>query len=152
MKRAKPRAAVVLIQNHSIALLERNRQGRSYYVFPGGGVENGETPDEAASREGEEELGLKMRVQRLVAEVWYQGLPQYYFLVEAIGGKFGTGHGKEMKSSADSNQGSYTPTWLPITDIPGLPVLPSIMARYVSEACRDGWPEHPLCIRDLPIA
>ena len=150
MKRAKPRAAVVLLQDGQIALLERNRRGTRYLVFPGGGIESGETAPEAAVREGEEELGVTLRVDRLIAEVWFQGMPQYYFLVEATGGTFGSGHGKEMSSAANSSQGSYLPCWIPISELTSQPVLPTIIARYISEAYLKGWPEQPLCLRDLP--
>ncbi len=37
------RAGVVLIENGKVALIERHRAGKHYFVFPGGGVEEGET-------------------------------------------------------------------------------------------------------------
>ena len=147
MKRAKPRAAVILVQDGKIALLERNRRGTRYFVFPGGGVDKGETPEQAAAREADEELGVQVNVVRLVAEVTYHGMPQYFFLAEVTGGEFGAGYGKEMSSAAESDQGSYHPCWIPVTELTTLPVLPSIVARYVYNAFRDGWPEHPLCQR-----
>jgi 8-oxo-dGTP pyrophosphatase MutT (NUDIX family) len=151
MKRAKPRAAVILLQDGKIALLERNRRGTRYFVFPGGGIDKGETPEQAAAREAVEELGLQVTIGRLVAEVSYQGMPQYFFLAEAAGGEFGSGHGKEMSSAAESDQGSYRPCWIPVTELTTLPVLPSIIARYVHNACRDGWPAQPLALRDATV-
>ena len=148
MKRAKPRAAVILIQDGKIALLERNRRGTRYFVFPGGGVDKGETVEQAAAREADEELGVQVTVSRMVAELWYNGMPQYYFLAELTGGDFGSGHGKEMSSSSDSGQGSYRPCWIPVTELTTLPVLPSALARYILNACRDGWPEQPLRLRE----
>ena len=151
MKRAKPRAAVILVQDGKIALLERNRRGTRYFVFPGGGVDKGETPEQAAAREADEELGVQVNVVRLVAEVTYHGMPQYFFLAEVTGGEFGAGYGKEMSSAAESDQGSYHPCWIPVTELTTLPVLPSIVARYVYNAFRDGWPEHPLALRDATV-
>jgi len=151
MKRPKPRAAVILLQDGKIALLERHRPDRHYFVFPGGGVDKGETPVQAAVREAEEELGLQVSIDRLIAEVWYNGMPQYYFLAQLIGGIFGSGQGKEMNSPADSFQGSYHPIWTPFADLLRLPVLPTVVARYVHDACLEGWPEHPLCLQDAPV-
>ncbi len=64
----KPRAVAVLLENGLVAMIERRRQGHLFYVFPGGHVERGETPAEAAIREAKEELGLDVRVVRLLAE------------------------------------------------------------------------------------
>jgi len=43
------RAAVVILEDGRIALIERARDGRTYFVFPGSGVETGESPEEAAA-------------------------------------------------------------------------------------------------------
>ncbi len=148
VKRQKPRAAVILVKDGKVALLERHRPDKHYFVFPGGGVDRAETAEQAAVREAEEELGLQVTILRLVAEVWYNGLPQYYYLADISGGEFGSGKGKEMRSSAESEQGSYHPCWIPIEDLIQLPVLPTIVARYVQHACREGWPDQPLCLRE----
>ena len=49
------RAGVVLIEDGQIALIERYRADKHYYVFPGGGADVDETPEQAAIREMEEE-------------------------------------------------------------------------------------------------
>ena len=90
------RAAIILLQDNQIALIERHRAGQHYFTFPGGHVEPGETPEQAAVRETKEELGVDVNIQRLVAEIWWHDRPQYYYLVEAAGGDFGTGTGEEM--------------------------------------------------------
>jgi 8-oxo-dGTP diphosphatase len=95
------RAAVILIEQGQVALIERHRQGQHYFTFPGGHIDPGETPEQAAVREVQEELGLQVVIQRLLAQAWWQGKPQYYYLVEAVGGEFGTGTAGKGKLSAD---------------------------------------------------
>ncbi len=90
------RAAIVLLRDNKVALIERYRAGMHYFAFPGGHVEPGESPEEAAVREAKEELGLDVSIQRLLAEIWWRDRPQYYYLVEAKGGEFGSGTGEEM--------------------------------------------------------
>ena len=146
----RARAAVILIQNDKIALIERHRQGLHYFAFPGGKIESGETPAQAAVRETREELGLKIKVFRMVAEVWYLGNPQYYYLAEAMGGWFGHGSGSEMSSSLETKKGTYLPVWMGLDQLVNQPVLPKLMAEYVHKATHEGWPDTPLLVTDQP--
>src|SRR5512142_1126382 len=97
------RAGIVLIQDHKVALIERYRAGLDYFVFPGGGVDEGETPEQAAVREAMEELGVEVAIKQKVFEIQF-GLKsrQVYFLTEQVGGEFGTGAGEEY-TDADPN-------------------------------------------------
>ena len=105
---------------------------------------------EAASREAWEELGLVLKIGVMVAEIWYLGTPQYYFLAESMGGDFGLGIGAEMSSSIESEKGSYLPIWLKTNRLLDEPVLPNTMSHYVWKSYREGWPEKPLVITDQP--
>ena len=134
------RAAIILIENGQIALVERHRQGLHYFTFPGGHIEPGETPEQAALRETAEELGLQVMIKRLVAEIWWHNNPQYYYLVKAIGGTFGTGTGEEM-IRPQPERGTYKPIWTPVRDLLTLPVLPRLLAQIVVEAQSAGWPD-----------
>ena len=58
-----------MVEDHQVALIERFRAGYHYFVFPGGGADEGETIEEAAIREMEEETGLRVTVKRKLAEI-----------------------------------------------------------------------------------
>ncbi len=146
----KARAAVILIQDDKIAMIERHRSGRYYFVFTGGKIEAGETPAITARREAQEELGLEVSIGSLVAEVWYLGKPQYYFLADTIRGEFGHGTGREMASLAGSAKGSHLPLWMPLSDVTRLPVLPKLMADFVAKSYPSAWPTSPLVVTDQP--
>lgn len=128
------RAAAILIHNNSLALMERHRDGLHYFSFPGGGVDDGETPEQAVVRETREELGVDVRVARLVAEVWFRGDRQFFFLVEQTGGTFGSGAGEEFASGLDPARGSYEPVWMPLERVPVENVLPRPVAALVAES------------------
>lgn len=51
------RGVAIIVQDGKIALIKRVRDDEVYYVFPGGGIEEGETSEEATKREIYEELG-----------------------------------------------------------------------------------------------
>ncbi len=139
------RAAVVLLNDKKVALIERYRQGKHYFTFPGGHVEDGESPEQAALREAEEELGLRVTIQRLLAVIWWQGHPQYYYLVEADKDVLGVGKGEEMVG-VHPEKGSYTPIWMNVDDLLYQPVLPRPMAEFVVRGVREGWPLAPLIL------
>ncbi|OGO64390.1 MAG: hypothetical protein A2030_00365 [Chloroflexi bacterium RBG_19FT_COMBO_50_10] len=146
----KSRAAVILIENDKIALIERNRSGRHYYAFPGGKVKEEETLAEAAAREAEEELGLQVEIGSLVAEIWYRGLPQYFFLARPTGGQFGHGTGPEMMSAPGSKNGTYLPIWMEITELISQPIQPKILREYIWKSIHEGWPEIPQIVIGRP--
>ena len=134
------RAAVILIENGQLAMIERHRQGLHYFTFPGGHVDPGETPEETAVRETEEELGLRVSIKKLLAKIWWHDQPQYYYLVETVEGTFGTGRGEEMLHPRPE-KGTYEAVWVPLKLLLDRPVRPRSMAEIVVRAQTEGWPE-----------
>ena len=139
------RAGVVLIQGNKVALIERHRAGLNYFVFPGGGVDDGESPEQAAVRETMEELGVQVDIKQKVAEIVLgQKSRQIYFLVEQVGGEFGTGAGEEYTDSdpSDPDEGIYIPVWMPISELPRhANVHPDEVAKLVVRSVKEGWAE-----------
>ena len=137
------RAGVVLIQNDKVALIERHRAGTDYFVFPGGGMDEGETPEQAAIREAMEELGIEVAIKQKVSEIQLgQKSRQVYFLVEQVGGEFGTGTGEEYTDSDPDNpeEGIYIPIWMPIDQPPLYSnIYPASVANLVARSVADGW-------------
>jgi mutator protein MutT len=143
------RSAAILIQNNSLALMERHRDGRHYFSFPGGGVDAGETPEQAVVREVREELGVEARVIRLAAEVWFNGNQQFFFLVEQVGGTFGSGAGEEFASDGDPARGTYEPIWMPLEQVTVQNVLPKPVAALVVQSHPAKWSAKAVIIEDL---
>jgi 8-oxo-dGTP diphosphatase len=67
------RAAVVILENGRVTLIERVRDRRTYFVFPGGGVEAGESPQQAAVREAHEEFGVSVELGDLISVAYRNG-------------------------------------------------------------------------------
>jgi 8-oxo-dGTP pyrophosphatase MutT (NUDIX family) len=144
------RTRVVIIRNNRVAAIERFRQGRRYWVLPGGGVEAGETIAQAALRETAEELGLDVRLGPLRAVVYGLDaagavLRHWCFDAGADSDDIGISGGPELISTPES--GTYKAVWLDLAELGELPVWPSALARLVA-VTRGSWPDDVLEISD----
>lgn len=79
------RGSVVIVENDKVGLILRIRDGIVYYVFPGGGIEKGETPEEASKREAFEELGVEVKVNECLTKIEDNGT-QYFFYPKSLRG------------------------------------------------------------------
>lgn len=79
----KNRGSSVVIENNKVALIKRVRAGQEYYVFPGGGIEQDESPEQAAIRETFEELGVHVAIKGSLGIVNYNGV-QYFLLLRLL--------------------------------------------------------------------
>lgn len=123
----RDRGSAIIIEHNKVALIKRIKGGVTYYVFPGGGIESGETPEEATKREVYEELGIEVDVKECIAEISFNG-KQFFFLGAMVGGTFGTGQGEEY---TDEEKGSYIPVWMDIDDLLSIDVKPREVAEQI---------------------
>ncbi|MCT8138003.1 NUDIX domain-containing protein [Anaerobacillus sp. CMMVII] len=122
------RGSVVIVENNSVVLIKRIRDGSVYYVFPGGTIEEGENPETGAIREAFEELGVKVSINECLGKLEFNGT-QYFFMAEIIGGLLGTGKGEEY--NVNRNRGIYLPMWVDIEKLSNLDVKPQEIALKV---------------------
>ena len=87
------RPCAVLIENGSVLCI-RVKYDEEFYLFPGGGVESGETLSECVVREMKEETGLDVAVEKLVyVNDWIANketndrVMNMFFLVKRTGGE-----------------------------------------------------------------
>ena len=143
----RTRAGIVLIEDAKVALIERHRAGLDYFVFPGGGVDEGETSEQAAIREAMEELGVEVAIKQKVAMIHFDQSTQVYFLVERVSGEFGTGTGEEFTDADPDHpqEGIYIPIWMPVDELTQHHnIYPSDLAMLVIKSVREGWAKEPV--------
>lgn len=97
----KERAVGVIIKNNKILLLHRIKKGWEFYCLPGGGIEPGETPEQAVVREIKEECSSKNNIIKFLFVFKTEGRLAYYFLIDLenkepiLGGPEKKRHSKE---------------------------------------------------------
>ena len=66
----QPTVSMAIITRGDAVLMIRRRQkeGELLWAFPGGAVEDGETPEQAAVREVAEEVGMTVKADRVLGE------------------------------------------------------------------------------------
>ena len=92
-KRIGVRPCAILIEKEKVLCIDCRYEDGDYFLFPGGGLEAGETIAEAAIREMLEETGFKVKIKKLVyVEDWIKDrktntrVLNMFFLVKRIGG------------------------------------------------------------------
>ena len=85
------RPATIVIKDEKVLLVSSKYHDEEFYLFPGGGMEFGETIKEAAARETFEETGVKVKIKELFhvneyiyAEDWNKRSVSMFFIGEVI--------------------------------------------------------------------
>lgn len=79
----RSRSVAIVVRDGKILMERVFYFGREFYTVPGGGIEEGETPEQAALRELQEECGLEGKIIRpLAVQYKYDGSAEYSFEVE----------------------------------------------------------------------
>lgn len=81
--RERSRSVALVVRNGKILMERVVYFGRMFYTLPGGGIESGETPEQAAIRELKEECGLDGKIVRPLVTIHKdKGGAEYSFEVE----------------------------------------------------------------------
>jgi 8-oxo-dGTP diphosphatase len=127
----KDRAVCVCFDGGRVLLMRRVKNDRRYTVLPGGGVEEGEAPAEAAVRELKEETGLRGTVVESLATIQHDDRRTHYFRLTAALGRPVLG-GPEAASQTEDNR--YHPLWVPVADLEDEPIVPAEAKTVVADA------------------
>ncbi|MFO7711145.1 MAG: NUDIX domain-containing protein [Candidatus Woesearchaeota archaeon] len=106
-----------------ILLIHRFKDGREYYVLPGGHIEAGESSEQTVIREVKEETNMEIEIDKKLWTLYNQFDRSYhdFFLVTKFSGNLELG-GEEREK--DSPKDRYILEWHPLEDIKTLNLVP----------------------------
>lgn len=74
----------IIVQGNKVLMVNQYvERGDIVWTFPGGKIEESETPEQACIREVKEETGYDVKIKRLL----FESLNKYIYLAEITGGK-----------------------------------------------------------------
>lgn len=118
------RAVAILVKEDKVLLMFR-KNFKEYYVFPGGGVEEGEDIKQAVLRELEEEASVQAKANKLLYKHIYDNeKEQYFYLCDYLSGI------PELKKDTEEyrkilrGEDFYRPEWIKISELENMLVFP----------------------------
>lgn len=130
---SRPRAVAVVVRGRSVLVIKRHFEGRDYAVLPGGGVEEGESFEEAAIRELWEESTLRGRIERELFAGLHEGRRARYFLMTDVRGEPRLS-GPELLDHSPSN--SFELLWATAGQFATLNLVPPHLREDLTRALR----------------
>lgn len=130
------RVAVIVIKDDKILLIHRFKDGRDFWVIPGGSVEKGESLEEAGKREIEEETGLEVTLSEKIWEYendyYGDGIrKEYYFLASKISDGKPEMLGEELLRMSEENK--FDPEWVALDKIKDINLVPEVIKGKIIE-------------------
>lgn len=125
--------------------MKRNKFGQEYYCLVGGGIDIGETADQAALRETEEEASLKLTNLRLVY-IEEAGDPygtQYIFTADYQDGEVRVHPGSIEAKLNEQGHNTFQPLWVPVNKFANLPFRSKELQQEILAALQHGFPNQP---------
>ncbi len=142
MKRT--RAVAIIIKDQQVVLMERRKQDQHYFVFPGGGVEPGESVKQAVLREVREETGMKVEATKLIYHHHYIGdSDQYFYLCQHLAGEPKLGDFNEKQEMDQHENQFYLPQWVPINQLEQMLVYPLEIRDWLLNDSKDDFKSTP---------
>lgn len=108
------RAVAVMLHGQELLLVKRLQRHREYWTLPGGGVEPGETVEQALLREILEETGLVIDAAQFLFNLTNRGRIERYFLCTSPT-KAVLLAGEELTRQSINNRDTLT--WVPVNAI-----------------------------------
>jgi 8-oxo-dGTP diphosphatase len=119
----KPRhtGRALVIHDGKLLLMERWRDGLHYFSIPGGGIEDGETPEQTAVREVAEETTISISIVREVVQLHVGDIVHHIFLADYLSGTPHLAVDSEESHIAHTHN-RFLPDWVDVAQFSTVPL------------------------------
>jgi len=133
------RAVAILIKNNKVLLIHRKNE-KEYFVFPGGGVENRETVEQAVVRELKEETTINVKIDRLLYHHIYDNDTElFFFLCDYISGEAKLADDSPEKEEMLEGKEFFNPVWVEIKELRNSLLYPLEIRDWLLEDVADNF-------------
>ncbi len=136
------RSAGIVVKDNKVLVMHRINKGDEYYVFPGGGVEEGETPEQAAVREIREETSITVIPRKFVYHIaWDTKEENFFYLCDYVSGEAKLRPDSEEVQRMKGGEQVYEPIWIDVDKLPGLKLYQLEVRDLFLNDYKNGFPE-----------
>jgi 8-oxo-dGTP diphosphatase len=141
-------ARAIVIKDDQLLVMHRNKFGQEFCALIGGGVDFGETPEQALYREVKEETGIEITNHRLVIveDAGEMYGVQYIYVCDYVSGEPVLAADSIEAQISMAGQNIYTPGWIPVGELPKMNLLPVELKDTLVDMIKNGWPSEPLSL------
>ena len=125
------RPATIIIKENKVLLVKSQYRDNEFFLFPGGGLEFGETLEEGAMRETFEETGIKIKIKKLIhineyiyKKDWTKRSITCFFLAEPI-------DEKEINIQTTDNGKIKEAVWIEVEKLDKIDIRPKILIEAI---------------------
>ena len=139
-------ARAIVVQDEYILLMYRNKFGQEYYALVGGEIEMDESAEMAVVREVSEETSLVVDRPKLVIveDAGKMFGVQYIFLCQYVSGEPVLRPDSIEAKIASDGKNIYKPTWVKISDLANIELLPRVLKENIIKYLEVGFPDSPI--------
>lgn len=119
----------IIFKDNKMVVMYREKKDRVYYIFPGGGINEGETKKDCVVREVVEEFGINVEPMKEVYFYENEKTIEHFFTCNWVSGELGTGEGEEFQG--DVSRGVYVPMLVDIDRLSEIPLMPPEVAAVL---------------------
>lgn len=131
------RVAGIIIKDNKILLMERKKDGKHYWVFPGGSVEKGETETNALQREIREETNIEIKIESKLVTMIEKNRQEVYYICSYVTGNVSLPKDSVEQARISKEGQFYKPQWKNYKNIKKLNLLPLFIRDIITDGSFD---------------